>query len=87
MIRVDVGVDDVEQRPVRELLDLREDGGREWRESRVNQHRALFSHLQGDVAAGAGHHVDVALNRHHLDLSVGGILRLGVQPHPATRQD
>ena len=45
----------------------------------IHQQHAVVAHLHGDVAAGAGEHVDVALHRQHLDVAGGsGRLRRGL---------
>ena len=90
VIRVDVRVDDVADRPLRERADRREDLVRHRRVLRVHDQHAVGADLHGDVAAGADQHVDVALRRLHVDLDVVEILLLRVRhgaPEPPEPTD
>ena len=76
VIGMGVGVDDVADRLVGELPDLRQNLVAHLREGRVDQQHPVVSHLNGDVAAGADEHVDVPLNRQRVHLDVVEVLRL-----------
>ena len=76
MIAVDVRVDDVADRALRQRADRRQDLVRQRRVLRVHDEDAVVADLDRDVAAGADEHVDVALRRLDVDLDVVEILRL-----------
>ena len=67
VIGMDVRVDDEADRPVRQLADLGEQLRRRRRKTGVDDEDAVVADLHGDVAAGAGQHVDVPLHRQHFD--------------------
>ena len=76
VIGVDVRVDDVADRSARQRADRRQNLVRQRRVLRVDDEHAVLADLDGDVAAGADQHVDVALRRQHLDLDGVEVLRL-----------
>ena len=76
VIGMKVRVDDVPNRLVGQLLDRREQLLAHLRGAGIDDEHALVTDLDRDVAAGAEQHVDVALHREHVNLAVGGHLRL-----------
>ncbi len=75
MIRIRTRVDDVADGQRRNRLDRREDLVAHGRFVGVDDEERIRADLDGDVAAGAGEHVDAALHRQDLDLAlvlVGG---------------
>ncbi len=76
MIRIETGVNDIADRLVGQLPDGRDDLIAQRRVLSVHQQHAAISHLQGDVAAGAHQHVDVALNFESMDFRLGQIRRV-----------
>ena len=69
MIRIGAGVDDVSNRPRRELLDRRDDRVGPRRRPGIDDHHAIVSDLDADVAAGAGDHVEVRAQLEHFEIA------------------
>ena len=76
MIAMHVRVDDVADRLVGHGPDRCQNLVAYPRVHRVHQQHTLFAHLHGDVAARADKHINVALDRQHVDLDVVEILVL-----------
>ena len=67
MIGVRAGVDDVSNRPIRTLPDRRQDRVGLRRRPGIDDHDPIRSGLDGDIAAGAGDHVEVRPQLDHFE--------------------
>ena len=76
MIRVRARVDDVANRPIGALLDRRHDRVGLRRRTGIDDHDAIRSDLDADVAAGADDHVEVRPQLEHFEAA--GILLAGL---------
>ena len=93
MIRIGAGVDDVANRARRDLLIAATTVAGRGRRTGVDDHDAIVSDLDADVAAGAGDHEEVGSQLKHFEAAGRGDARLpalrrgtDVQGRPAERE-
>ena len=87
VVGVRAGIDDVANGSVRQPLDGCEHSVGELLRTRIHDDGADRTHLDGDVRAGAGNHVEIRPDLYHLQIAAGRLWCLRARTEDGAREE